>query len=407
MAQPANQRPAARLALEDGSVFHGTAFGACDLPATSTGEVVFNTAMTGYQEAITDPSYAGQIITFTAPQIGNYGATDEDTESAGPSVKGVVIRELARRHSNQRATQSLHEWLARHGVLGIEGIDTRALVRKLRIDGAMRGALSCDARKTDAELVEIAKSIPSMHGQNLACGVSTGQVSQWSERLHPLARRDGAATEVSKAFRVLALDCGAKRNILRHLAERGCEVEVVPWDITANEILEREPDGVFISNGPGDPAAVEQTITTLREVAGKLPIFGICLGHQLLALALGGKTYKLPFGHRGANQPVKNLLTGNVEITSQNHGFCVEDGSLGEACEVTHINLNDNTLAGFRHRDWPLFCVQYHPEASPGPHDSAYLFDCFIEMMSTGKSPDAAVMRRLQDAARGLALAPS
>lgn len=381
-------------------MFHGRAFGACGA-GESSGEVVFNTAMTGYQEAITDPSYAGQIITFTAPQIGNYGVTEEDAESAGPSVKGVVVRELARRYSNHRATQGLHEWLARHGVVGIEGIDTRALVRKLRIDGSMRGVISCDPRKSDAELVELARSIPSMAGQNLACGVSPSEPGVWEERLHPLARRREDEPVLRHQFRVLALDCGAKHNIYRHLTERGCDVEFVPWDVSADEILARKPDGLFISNGPGDPAAVETTIETLRRVAGTVPTFGICLGHQLLALAMGAKTYKLPFGHRGANQPVRNMLTGNVEITSQNHGFCVEADSLGEACEVTHINLNDGTLAGFRHRTLPVFCVQYHPEASPGPHDSAYLFDCFVEMMRTGKSPNAATMERLQDASRG------
>jgi carbamoyl-phosphate synthase small subunit len=393
-------RPPARLVLEDGTVFHGVAFGACDKPLTSLGEVVFNTAMTGYQEALTDPSYAGQILTMTASQIGNYGVAEEDVESARPQVAGFVIRERSRITSNQRSILDLSTWLAKAGVLGIEGIDTRALVRRLRTSGSMKGAISCDTSKTDALLVAMAEAAPDMSGCNLAAAVSPRERSQWKEGLGEWtpaqsARQIHASPQVAKRFRVLALDCGAKRNIYRNLAERGCEVTVVPHDVSAADVRAFRPDGLFISNGPGDPAAVESTINTLREVAGEYPTFGICLGHQLLGLALGAKTYKLKFGHRGANQPVRNILTGQVEITSQNHGFCVDPESLeGLDCEVTHVHMNDGTVAGFRHRHKPLFAVQYHPEASPGPHDSGYLFDCFIRMMSSGKPLSADEMRR-------------
>lgn len=400
-------RPVARLALEDGTIFTGQAFGAANDPTppkTSTGEVVFNTAMTGYQEALTDPSYAGQILTMTAPMIGNYGIAAEDIESSKPQVAGFVIRELSRVASNQRSIKDLSSWLADAGVLGIEGIDTRALVRRLRMGGAMRGAISCDPAKSDAELIEIARSSPVMSGCNLASTVSPRTQSDWSEDLGEWGgshnRRDERGGESSaKSWRVLALDCGAKRNIYRHLTDRGCAVRIAPHDLSAQQIRDIHPDGLFISNGPGDPQAVEATITALREVAGEIPTFGICLGHQLLALALGASTYKLKFGHRGANQPVRNLLTGRVEITSQNHGFCVDPKSLeGLHCEVTHVHMNDETVAGFRHLERPLFCVQYHPEASPGPHDSGYLFDCFVAMMGSKKAISAAQMKQLQDA---------
>jgi carbamoyl-phosphate synthase small subunit len=383
-----------RLALEDGSVFAGRAFGACSAPLTSAGEVVFNTAMTGYQEAITDPSYAGQILTMTAPMIGNYGVNEEDVESARPQIAGFIVRELARLRSNGRSTMDLGPWLAKLGVLGLEGIDTRALVRRLRIGGAMRGVLSCDASRSDEQLVQLARQAPSMVGQNLAACVSPKAASQWKGQ----SSSSRPAHDGQPALRVLSLDCGAKRNIYRSLAARGCAIEVMPHDCPADRILELKPDGLFISNGPGDPDAVSQTIDTLRQVAGRIPTFGICLGHQLLALALGARTFKLKYGHRGANQPVRNLLTGRVEITSQNHGFCVEAESLARVgAEMTHLHLNDQTLAGFRHVEQPIFCVQYHPEASPGPHDSAYLFDCFIEVMRSGRPVDAQVMRRAQD----------
>lgn len=385
-------RPIARLALEDGAIFTGFGFGAIEKPQTTTGEVVFNTAMTGYQEALTDPSYAGQILTMTAPMIGNYGIADEDVESAKPQVAGFVIRELARLRSNQRAVTDLSTWLSHAGVLGIEGIDTRALVRRLRLRGVMRGVISNDATLSDDQLVTLARRSPQMEGQNLAAAVSPSNESQWTEDLGQWSTTRRHSPN-GKRFRVLALDCGAKRNIYRHLAERGCAVHVAPHDLDPDHIRKLKPDGLFISNGPGDPDAVTATIRTLREVAGEIPTFGICLGHQLLALALGAKTYKLKFGHRGANQPVRNLLTGRVEITSQNHGFCVDPDSLaGRDCEVTHIHMNDGTVAGFRHLSKPLFCVQYHPEASPGPHDSAYLFDCFVRMMETRQPITAADM---------------
>jgi carbamoyl-phosphate synthase small subunit len=386
----------ARLALEDGTIFRGRAFGACEKPLTSTGEVVFCTAMTGYQEALTAPSYAGQILTFTATEIGNYGVNDEDVESARPQVRGVVIRELPRLRSNHRASSDLNAWLALNGVLGIEGLDTRALVRKLRVDGAMRGVISCDPSVDDHDLVDLARTSPSMAGSNLACGVSPAAPGEWREGLGPWKPAHLAAP-APRPLRVVALDCGAKRNIYRHLVERGCEVTFLPFDASAEEIRRQRPDGLFISNGPGDPDAVKETIATLRAVAGEIPTFGICLGHQLLALALGGRTYKLKFGHRGANQPVRNVLTGRVEITSQNHGFCVDAQSLARAdVEITHRHLNDGTVAGFRHRTKPIFSVQYHPEASPGPHDSAYLFDAFLAMMRSGAPVDAATMQATQ-----------
>ena len=384
--------PTARLALEDGTVFTGTAFGTHDPTHTAVGEVVFTTALTGYQEALTDPSYAGQILTFTAPMIGNYGISQEDVESAGPQVAGVVIRELSRVRSNHRAMDDLSPWLAEAGIPGIQGVDTRALVRRLRVGGAMRGVISTDPSPADRELVEHARSIPVMSGRNLAAGVSPAAASQWTED-----PTDGS-------LRVLVLDCGAKRNILRHLAALGCDVTVAPHDLSAQQILAHRPDGVLVSNGPGDPAAVTETIEILREIAPNVPTFGICLGHQLLALALGAKAYKLKFGHRGANQPVRNVLTGRVEITSQNHGFCIDTDSLaGIDCEVTHINLNDGTLAGFRHRSKPIFAVQYHPEASPGPHDSTYLFECFVHLMETRRPIDASAMQSAQAAPRPVA----
>ncbi len=393
---PAVQR-SARLALEDGSVFHGQAFGAIGRGIAQTAEVVFNTAMTGYQEALTDPSYWGQILVMTAPLIGNTGVNEEDVESVKVQCSGFVVRELSRIVSNFRSTMDLSTFLAKNGVLGISGVDTRALTRRLRVRGVMRGVISDIpvADLSDVQLVAAATHASDMSGANLVPKVGCNNPQRWSETLGEWSPIVGAPA-AQKRFRVLALDCGAKRNILRNLADRQCEVEVVPHDISAAEIKKKfasgAADGLFISNGPGDPAAVEATIASLREVLsstdrnGSIPTFGICLGHQLLSLALGAKTYKLKFGHRGLNQPVLNLLTGRVEITSQNHGFAVDTASLESVGgQVTHINLNDDTVAGFCTTDRPIFAVQHHPEASPGPHDASYLFDAFVTMMSDRK----------------------
>ncbi len=389
-------RKTAKLALEDGTIFTGHAFGAVDFPKPITGEVVFNTGMTGYQEVLTDPSYSGQIVTMTSSQIGNYGISPEDMESAKVQVAGFVVRELSRRTSNYRSTEHLENWLNSQGVLGITGIDTRALTRKLRISGAMRGVIS--ASETDPQaLIALAKGSPQMAGQNLAKVVSTRESSDWDENLADWRPIQGDIDSPTTQT-VVAIDCGAKANILRNLADRNCKVIVVPHDVTAEQIMEHQPEGLFVSNGPGDPEPVQNTIDTLKTLHGKLPIFGICLGHQLLGLSLGASTFKLKFGHRGSNQPVQNLGTGKVEITSQNHGFAVDTDSLEKQGGLaTHINLNDRTLEGFRHRDLPIFAVQYHPEASPGPHDASYLFDCFSTMMQTGRSPTAEQMHEAQE----------
>ncbi len=390
--------PPARLALEDGSVFTGAGFGDTK-PRSIGGEVCFNTSLCGYQEVLTDPSYAGQIVTMTYPLMGNYGINPDDVESSQIHVRGFVVRELAHLDSNYRSQMKLQDWLKDQGVTGIAGIDTRALTRKLRIDGAMNGVLSTEPVDTcsNDQLVAMAKQTPGLVGQNLVQTVSGRRPVVWDTDLGDWEPIQGYVQPPVHRLNVVAIDCGAKHNILRNLVSAGCHVTVLPFDASSDQILEHKPHGLFVSNGPGDPAAVTTTIATLKALTGQLPIFGICLGHQLLSLSLGAGTYKLKFGHRGANQPVQNIHTGKVEITSQNHGFAVDIDSL-EAVggEPTHINLNDHTLEGFRHKSQPLFAVQYHPEASPGPHDARYLFDCFVDMMTTGHSPSAEQMDQAQ-----------
>jgi carbamoyl-phosphate synthase small subunit len=368
--------PVAKLALEDGTVCTGRAFGA---PGETAGEVVFNTSMTGYQEVLTDPSYTGQIVTMTYPLVGNYGITADDQESTRVRVAGFVVRELTRVPSNFRSHLDLDSYLKAANVTGIEGLDTRALVRRLRVRGAMSGILST-TDLDDASLAAKAKAFPGMAGRDLVSEVVPEKAFTWDQGFgafqeHVLAKR--APTK-----RVVAIDYGMKWNILRCLTQIGCKVTVVPGTATAMEVLAYDPDGIFLSNGPGDPAAVDYAIQTVKDLipAGK-PIFGICLGHQLLGLALGGNTFKLKFGHRGANQPVLNRRTKQVEITTQNHGFAVDPKTLPKDVELTHINLNDQTLEGLRHTKRPVFSVQYHPEAAAGPHDSSYLFEEFRSMM--------------------------
>ena len=378
------ERQRAILALEDGKVFEGSSFGAA---GEHWGEVVFNTSMTGYQEILTDPSYKGQIVTMTYPLIGNYGVNEEDFESTHPWVEGFVVKENCPFPSNWRSQESLGAYLKSHGILGIEGIDTRALTKHIRTVGAMRGILSTEDLDPES-LVRKARSSPSMVGSDWVKAVTCSEPYEWGQKegtgagLWEWGKGQVADPSVEKKFRVVAMDFGMKHNIVRHLASRGCRIFVVPAETAPEEILRTNPQGIFLSNGPGDPAALTYAVATVRALLGKRPIFGICLGHQLLGLAMGGKTYKLKFGHRGANQPVKNLLNGKVEITTQNHGFCVDMDTLPAGqVEVTHINLNDRSLEGMRHRRLPIFSVQYHPEASAGPHDAAYLFDEFIALM--------------------------
>ena len=386
----------ARLALEDGTVFHGSAFGDTT-PKVVDGEACFNTAMTGYQEVLTDPSYAGQIVAMTYPLIGNYGVNDLDVESDKVHVRGFVVRELARSASNYRSLHKLEQWLETQGVMGITGVDTRALTRILRIEGAMKAVLASATDLSDADLVDAARASQGLVGVNLVQTVTGKQTLRWSGDLGEWAPVQGGVDRSGKRYHVVALDCGAKLNILRNLTDQGCDVTVLPCDATPEQVMEHKPDGLFVSNGPGDPAAVEPTIASLKELSGKLPTFGICLGQQLLSLALGAQTYKLRFGHRGANHPIQNLDTGKVEITSQNHGFAVDTDALEQAGgQPTHINVNDQTLAGFRHKEKPIFAVQYHPEASPGPHDARYLFDCFLDMLESGQAPTGTHMDNAQ-----------
>jgi carbamoyl-phosphate synthase small subunit len=369
--------PRAKLALEDGTVYSGHRFGAA---GETFGEVVFNTSMTGYQEVLTDPSYKGQIVSMTYPLIGNYGINRDDVESSRPQVEGFVVRELSRYPSNFRSNGCLDDYLVENGILGLAGIDTRALVRRLRVRGTMTGVLSTIDLE-DASLVRKAQNSPGIVGRDLVREVVPGHPFSWTEGFScPIQSQPLPSRPITR--HVVAMDFGMKWNILRCLVQIGARVTVVPGTATAEQILAPEPDGIFLSNGPGDPGAVGYAVDTIKGLVGKKPIFGICLGHQLLGLALGAQTFKLKFGHRGANQPVLNQRTQRVEITTQNHGFAVSLETLPEDLEPTHTNLNDGTLEGMRHRRWPIVSVQYHPEASAGPHDSTYLFEEFRQMMS-------------------------
>ena len=353
----------AKLVFEDGTVFEGFSFGA---PGETDGELIFNTSMTGYQEILTDPSYRGQIVTMTYPLIGNYGVNPDDVESRRPFVEGFVVRECSSKPSSWRAEQALPDYMVEHGIVGIEGVDTRAITRRLRIQGAMNAVIST-TDLDDESLVGKARRSRHLPGLDLVREVVMDGPMQWNDQ----GKRN-----------VIVMDCGVKYNIMRELAARDCRVTAVPAQTAAEQILEAKPAGILLSNGPGDPEPVSYAIETVRELIGQIPIFGICLGHQILGLARGGKTYKLKFGHHGANHPVKDMQTERVAITVQNHGFCVDLESLDTtAVEVTHVNLNDNTVEGIRHKELPIFSVQFHPEASAGPHDAAYLFDEFVRLM--------------------------
>jgi carbamoyl-phosphate synthase small subunit len=363
------------LALADGTIFEGKSFGAA---VETVGEVVFNTSMFGYQEILTDPSYVGQILTMAYPEIGNVGVNPADEESARPHAVGMVVRELCE-PSSWRATETLDAYLKRQGVAGVQGIDTRRLVRHLRTHGSQMGVLSTEPVKPIA-LVERARKAHGMEGLDLATGISTRQPYGWNKPTPPVLGENIASAPL--AYDVVAYDYGLKRSMLQFLVDMGCRVTVVPAGTPAETVLGMKPHGVFLTNGPGDPAAVKGAERTVAALLGKVPVFGICLGHQILALALGGKTYKMKFGHRGANQPVKDLTTGRVEITAQNHGFAVDEASLEGKAVVTHLNLNDKTVEGLAVPDARAFSVQYHPESSPGPHDARYLFRRFAELMA-------------------------
>jgi len=371
------------LALEDGRTFEGEAFGHT---GTTTGEVCFNTSMTGYQEIITDPSYRGQIVTMTYPMIGNYGVNDEDNESVGPHVRGLVIEELSPVASNFRSNQDLGSYFADHKIIGIEGVDTRALTKHLRTAGAMRSCISTELSAEEA--VQAAKDSAPMEGSDFVKEVSTESNHKWDgeSRLwnipSPSQGREGYYEELPPVkFSLVAFDFGIKYNILRHMRRAGFDITLVNSRTTAEEVLALDPDGIFLSNGPGDPAALGYIHEEVKKLLGKKPIFGICLGHQILTHAFGGKTYKLKFGHRGGNQPVKDLRDGKVSITAQNHGFATDPDSLPDDVEITHINLNDDTVEGFRHKTYPAFSVQYHPEAAPGPNDAIYFFNEFAALI--------------------------
>jgi carbamoyl-phosphate synthase small subunit len=380
----------ALLVLADGTAYRGWSFGA---PGTTMGEVVFNTGMTGYQEVLTDPSYCGQIVVFTYPELGNTGVNPEDEESQRPMLRGVVARNICTQPSNWRSAQSLPDYLKQHQIPGIYGIDTRALTRKIRIFGAMNGGIST-AILDEAELLELVQATPTMTGLNLVREVTTPSVYEWSDPTTSIWEFNPQKTASSQeTFTVVAIDFGVKRNILRRLASYGCKVIVVPAHTPPEEILKYNPDGIFLSNGPGDPAAVTEGIETTKTLlnSGK-PMFGICMGHQILGHALGAETFKLKFGHRGLNQPAG--LQQRVEITSQNHSFAIDPNTLPQGIvEISHLNLNDSTVAGLRHKSLPVFSVQYHPEASPGPHDADYLFEQFVQAMQAARKAEDPVVR--------------